>query len=1404
MKGKQTNKSKIITALLVLTILILTSCTTQYLEMQNMDIEFEQEDTQQNNQQQTNQATNPTNTQNHEYATSETLKISLATLKDFYSVGEQIKLTDPPEKGLTGDSVSDFETPKYSGYIVEFEEEPLAKEYSRLKKLAKENENSFLEENIEDRLENYKLDLEEKHEQTKSEILQKTNNEIKSSYTKVFNGISLDLLPSEIQEIKNIEGVKRIYPDYEVTAFLMDSIPLINADDVWELDENLNPCLEEENCLTGKDVIIGIIDTGVDYTHRDLGSCTTEEFLDETCEKVVGGYDFVNDDGDPIDDQGHGTHVASTAAGNGVLKGVAPDAKIYAYKVLNSLGGGSLGNVISAIERSLDPNEDGDFSDKLDVISLSLGGSGNPDDPMSSAIDNVVDAGVVAVIASGNSGPNERSIMSPGNARKAITVGATYKKNYDGSYWDFNPRVDQVTSFSSRGPVLWENEEGNIMALIKPDIVAPGAIICAARYDSIFPPGENEYYYPCLDEDHVQLAGTSMATPIISGAVALLKQAHPTWNAFDMKGSLRNNAVSLNQIRTIQGSGRIDIFESLLNTNDESALAFLDQFPYFSEGILEVRGTAKGNFDSYKVTYSKESSLSGPKLICEGTEEIIEGVLCPEFDTTRLMDGDYSLQINIYKENQIVSNDMNIFSINNLEIISPKEPGVYRFGETIPIFLNILNPYYELSSFEVFSMDNSQIINAVGITQINKTFFSWDTSLLDQEGFYIINFNFNFFGETFTESTPILFISSSLKEGWPKELDWQGGTFGGNSQDSLMLFKDKTFLSFIPNNNRNSFSFYTFGNESVFIKSSENNLEVTSTTEDFRVLDNTEQNFDFYYWPGKVEPVIEDLEGDGSKEILFYYAGNPLKVYAFKEDGSRLEGFPIEVDVYSPPGSNGGLPGGNIGPPSVIDFNNDGLKEIVVNGIYNLFVYDLSGSLIRKIPLEISSQPNSLIVLKDLNGDGNIEILKVYDSFEFEGVPESALRLAVLDLDGNFLPGWPKIVYNKQFGNGSFSCGILGGYETSSLIANLDDDPEYEVVVPSTRNVFDEGVFTLENWHCEGRIFAFNFDGSLVEGFPVNVNGFALEPGVIGDVDSDGYDEIIFYTNKMNRPNVFGNGVYVLEENGSIKTGWPQFVSSGHLSSLSLFKQRDYLNISIKKGFWNYILDRNGNVVFSGGEPVKSVPVLFGKIENNIYGFIGKYFTFRGLSLIYLSNFSDSSIEKKIVYPEISMYSVFDLEGDNFNELISSSVNWNIRKTFIQVFNLDSPFRDVEMDWPMYQHDSQHTGCYNCEDISVPLGNPRPQSKIVNSGDVDVRGILTLALQNKIENHWRNIRIVTNEKVNISANNLIKLDIGKYYGWNLKNVSVESPGKYRVYGSFQYDEVFIEDSWEFEVLETSN
>ncbi|HEV3475522.1 MAG TPA: S8 family serine peptidase, partial [Actinomycetota bacterium] len=267
--------------------------------------------------------------------------------------------------------------------------------------------------------------------------------ELVQQFDTLFDGIHVRLSPGEAEELR-ARGFT-VWENAEVRATVRESVPLINADAVWSRGSPVQgaPWVTGQ---TGRGSTIAIVDTGIDYRHPDLGNGCFElppRVLKESPCKVVGGYDVVNGDPDPVDDHGHGTHVAAIAAGNGVLKGVAPDAKLYAFKVLNAGGWGTFDQVIEGLERAVDPNGDGRLSDAADVINLSLGGYGNPDDPLSRAVDNAVGAGSVVAVAAGNGSygvSDEEKISSPGTSLTAITVGATTK-------------ADEMTSFSSRGPV---------------------------------------------------------------------------------------------------------------------------------------------------------------------------------------------------------------------------------------------------------------------------------------------------------------------------------------------------------------------------------------------------------------------------------------------------------------------------------------------------------------------------------------------------------------------------------------------------------------------------------------------------------------------------------------------------------------------------------------------------------------------------------------------------------------------------------------------------------------------------------------------------------------------------------------------------------------------------------------
>ncbi|HET8773766.1 MAG TPA: S8 family serine peptidase [Thermoanaerobaculia bacterium] len=331
--------------------------------------------------------------------------------------------------------------------------------------------------------------------------------EIKRTFHRVLFGASVRV-PRELRSaIASLPSVASVHEDRRFQALLANSVPQIHAPQAWA-----------QTGTRGAGVTVAIIDTGIDYNHPALGGAIGSGF------KVTGGWDFYDGDPDPMDESGHGTHVAGIVAGNGGgIVGVAPDASLIAYRVLGP-NGGAESDVIAAIERSVDPNEDGDPSDHVDVVNMSLGGAASEDDPAAAAVESATAAGVLFCIAAGNYG-DYGNLNTPGIAPSAITVGAS-------------DRHDDVADFSSRGP--------NFDFGIKPEIVAPGVGIVSA-----IPDGKT-----------IAADGTSMAAPHVAGVAALVKAVHPEWSPAEIKAAVVTSAVPVDEEVMIGGAGRVDALQA--------------------------------------------------------------------------------------------------------------------------------------------------------------------------------------------------------------------------------------------------------------------------------------------------------------------------------------------------------------------------------------------------------------------------------------------------------------------------------------------------------------------------------------------------------------------------------------------------------------------------------------------------------------------------------------------------------------------------------------------------------------------------------------------------------------------------------------------------------------------------
>lgn len=395
-------------------------------------------------------------------------------------------------------------------------------------------------------------------------------DDIKSFW--IINGISCSTTKEMVHAIAERPDVKYIMKDLEIhiadgeesedIQLARDgnewNVTKVNADDVWELG------------YTGSGIIVAVIDSGVNYNHTDIAN----NMWDGGSEYPHHGYDFVNNDNDPKDDHGHGTHCAGTVSSygtNGRQCGIAKDAKIMALKVLEEDGSGFTSSCYSAIEFAVSHN--------ADVLSMSLGSRGTGGIWVERIVmENVLSCGIIASVSAGNVGstysqglllyPIPYNVGAPGNCPSpwrhpdqtlaggraaVVTVGNTMSS-------------DDISLTSSIGPSTWakgeyigfyddycwaENNPDSI-GLIKPDISAPGNKIYSLTHYS--------------DTDYTVKSGTSMAAPCVAGVMALMLSVNPTLTPLEIDSIIETTAVPCGGQTTknnYYGAGRIDALAAI-------------------------------------------------------------------------------------------------------------------------------------------------------------------------------------------------------------------------------------------------------------------------------------------------------------------------------------------------------------------------------------------------------------------------------------------------------------------------------------------------------------------------------------------------------------------------------------------------------------------------------------------------------------------------------------------------------------------------------------------------------------------------------------------------------------------------------------------------------------------------
>ena len=418
--------------------------------------------------------------------------------------------------------------------------------------------------------------------------------------------IELDKLERKIPE-KETPSLTPADPTREIVANVLK----VKADQVWALG------------YEGEDVLVAVIDTGVNYDHNDL-----KTHLWTHTNYPYHGWNWVSNNNNPKDDNGHGTHCAGTVAGDGTSgskTGVAPKATIMALKVLNAQGSGYSSHTNLAIQFAVQHG--------ADILSLSLGSDGSGGVYSDRVVMvNALAAGVIACVAAGNVGdqqyayPIPKNVGSPGNCPPPwlhpdqTTTGGTSAVVCVGA----TDNNDNLAGFSSRGPVTWQNVNtfndypyNPGMGLIRPDVCAPGVNIKSCSYNN--------------NSGYIQYgwSGTSMSTPCVAGVMALMLSKNPYLDPEDICEIIETTALRLPNSSSPKnnnyGSGRVD------------ALAAINATQIHVEDIVFegfILNDADGNNDgklnpgeTVKLTFTLKNVSNDPinnvKLIFKTTDGLI-------------------------------------------------------------------------------------------------------------------------------------------------------------------------------------------------------------------------------------------------------------------------------------------------------------------------------------------------------------------------------------------------------------------------------------------------------------------------------------------------------------------------------------------------------------------------------------------------------------------------------------------------------------------------------------------------------------------------------------------------------------------------------------------------------------
>lgn len=742
------------------------------------------------------------------------------------------------------------------------------------------------------------------------------------------------------------------------------------------------------------DIVVAVIDTGIDYFHEDLrGNMWTNTreiagngvdddgngFVDD-----VYGYDFVSNDSDPFDDHLHGTHVSGTigAVGNngiGVV-GVCWQVRLMAVKAFDNQGNGDVATAVAAIHYAI--------ANGARVINASWSAA-DRSQALADAVADAEAARIVFVAAAGNS--HTSALFYPAGNDTVLAVASVNNK-------------DEMSPFTNFG--AWV------------DVCAPGEQILStvpdSKYDSI--------------------SGTSMSSPHVAGAAALILSRHPEFTPEQVRAIIKNTADPIQAERVI-GRGRLNVFKAM-QVDVPLPFATLKP-PVIAKGHATFSGTASGpHFQKYAMSYGAGAQPTNWIQFFTSSTSVTNSVLYSDFDLSVLDDGAYTFRVDVWNDNGQSASDIATIQVQNVQLAFPLGSDIVRANDPLTLRGTVFGQGRHFGLEWSRGLTQTQWFNTGFTIPANGEVFegtlgTFDTSLVDPNEFYSFRLSAtNASGAVQQFTSSLVWFDSRLRPGFPIYLPVEG-------------------------------------------------------------------DFDIEDWR---QAKVADLDGDGHKEIIIVDQGNAdgkvARLLVYRDDGTLAWSRDLNSD---PPYSD---------VPTIGDLDGDGKPDILVDVGSTFYAFTHDGNPLPGLwPLTLNANRLGKIIA-DVDGDGKMEVVALANSAPTNG--PANVSLAIYDREGHSIQRWDLP-----------ACTATNVTQRSfPVAANMDDDPDLEIVIVAG---CDE-VMMFDITKPDGPVWV------------TSLQADALNSPVVGDLDHDGYNDIVVTTWAADKDPA---GIYRIDRHGAISPGWP-------------------------------------------------------------------------------------------------------------------------------------------------------------------------------------------------------------------------------------------------------------------------